>query len=106
MRVSARFHRAALGDIMMVKGQKALQKKHHQKSAQQPRHAETGGIELMACVWQQAQQRQAQHQPGNKADGDLQPRVGQLEQAGQHPAQQGREEGQQTVARQRQCRGS
>ena len=87
MGVPARFHRAAFSDIVMMKRKKALQKKHHEKSAQQPRRPKLNGIELVARVRQQAQQRQSQHQPRDKTHGDLQPSVRQLEQAWQHSAQ-------------------
>lgn len=58
-----------------------------------------GGVEFTAGVGQQPEQRQAEHESSHKAHRDLQARVRQADQRGQHAAGHGGEQGQQTGKR-------
>ena len=62
--------------VVMVVGEKPLEEEHRQKAAQGQTHRLVHRMILVKGVRHEMQQRHAEHQPGNKADRYLQPRMG------------------------------
>ncbi len=79
-----------LGQIVMMEVEEPLQEKHHEKTTQHPCHGSVNRMGLFDGVRNQVQQRHAEHETGDKADGGLQARVRQAHEHGQpSPGQRG-----------------
>lgn len=74
----AGFERAALGDIVMVKGEEALEEEQGEEAGQGPTAALGGGPEFRLGVGQQGQERKRQHQAGHETHRHLEARVGEF----------------------------
>ena len=89
--VAAAVFRVALRQIVVVEVEKALDEEHRQETAEQPVHGFVERMQLLLGVRQKMEQRDAEHEAGDKADGDLQPRVRQVN-GEQEPAARERSE--------------
>lgn len=75
----AAIFRVSFRRVVMMKMEKALDKKHCQEAPQHPGRRPVNRMQLFGGIRQKMQQRDAEHQSGNKADGDLQTRVSWVE---------------------------
>ena len=67
--------RIPLGEVVMMEVGKPLQEEHRQETAQRPRHRAIERPQLLRRIGDEMQHRDAEHQAGDEADGQLQPGV-------------------------------
>ena len=91
-------------NIVVVEMEKALDKKHDEKSRHQPACGDINRLELIPGMRQQVQDSDAQHESGDETDGDLQPRVSEPNKQRNPPAGKGSEQNQRAIDRQQHIR--
>ncbi len=94
----------AFGQIVVMKMKEALDKKHRQKTAEHPFSRLVERMQLLIGVRQKMEQGDAEHQSGDEADGNLQPRVGEMDEQ-QKPAARQRSQQDQRAVKCQQPRG-
>ena len=75
----------AFGRVVVVKVEKALEKKHRKKTAEHPCRRAVNRMQLLLRVRQKMQQRDSQHETGHETGCQLQSRVRGADDQ-QHPA--------------------
>ena len=100
MFVMAAIFRIAFRQIMVMKMEEALQEKHREKTTQHPFHRAVQRLQMFVGIGQKMQERKAEHQAGDEADGDLQARVRESDDERQPTAGQGGDKHEHTVNRQ------
>jgi hypothetical protein len=96
----AAIFRVTFGKVVMMEMEKTLQEKHRQKTAQHPAHGPVQRLQMLVGIGQEMEQGDAEHEPGDKADGDLQAGMRQSDKKGQPTARQRCEQHKQTINRQ------
>ncbi len=95
--VFAAVFRVAFGQIMVVKMKETLNKKHRQKTTEHPSGRFVERMQLLIGVRQKMKQGDAEHESGDEADGDLQPRVRQMDEQQEPAARQRSQQDQRAI---------
>jgi hypothetical protein len=85
---------------MVMKMKEPLEEKHGQEPAEHPAHGAVQRLQIFIRIRQKMEQGDAQHQAGNKTDGNLQARMGKPNDDRQPTARQRRNENESAINRQ------
>ncbi|MBX3745136.1 MAG: hypothetical protein KF833_07480 [Verrucomicrobiae bacterium] len=94
---AAGFRRGAFGNIMVVEREEPLDQEQGYEARQRPAHGLIGCGQRADGMRQETQHGQAEHEPGDESDGQLQPGMGEPDAGGQFATKPGRQERQQAV---------
>ncbi len=101
----AAIFRVAFRQVMVVKVKKSLQKKHPQKTREQPQGRFLGGMKFLHGVGKEMEDGNPEHQSRDKTGGDLQPPMGEFDEENDPAARQGSKAGSQAIEQQNQIVG-
>ncbi len=96
--MSTRFQRAAFGDVVMVKREEPLEQEHDEETGEHPRCGGMDGAEFVACVGEEAEEGQPEHEAGDETDGGLKAGVGEPDEVREGTAGDRRQQCQEAVA--------